>query len=246
MANHLSGKTALVTGGAKRLGRAVALALADSGADVAIHHRSSIREAQELASELRAKGVRAWTVSADLGKHHQVESLIDRVWDEAGRLDILINNASIFSSSDLESVSFEDLTANIQVNAWVPFELARRFARRAARGHIVNFLDTRVVGYDWSHVAYIASKHVLALFTRMMAVRFAPGIAVNAVAPGLILPPEGKDQSYLETLAGSLPLQRTGDPRQVADAVLYLVTSEFVTGQVIYVDGGRHVRGFEG
>ncbi len=104
-------------------------------------------------------------------------------------------------------------------------------------------LDTRIAGgYDWNHFAYNAAKHMLGLFTTMMAVKFAPRIAVNAVAPGLILPPEGKPVSYIEGLKDSLPLQRIGDPAFVADAILYLVTSEFVTGQVIFVDGGRHVR----
>ena len=237
----ISGKTALVTGGAKRMGRAIAISLASAGVNVVINYRSSASEAEELAELLRSMGVSAWTIRADVADKADREGLIDRAIDTASSLDILVNNASIFPPSDLPSLTLEHLTQSIEVNAWAPFELGRRFADRADTGHIVNLLDTRINGYDWKHVGYHASKYLLALLTKMMAIQFAPQVAVNAVAPGLVLPPEGKDESYLETLKGELPLQRVGRPDQVADAVLYLVSSEFVTGQVIYIDGGRHL-----
>jgi NAD(P)-dependent dehydrogenase (short-subunit alcohol dehydrogenase family) len=119
--------------------------------------------------------------------------------------------------------------------------LSREFARLAGRGKIVNLLDTKIIGYDRAHVAYILSKHMLSVLTRMCALEFAPGITVNGVAPGLILPPLGKDENYLEQLARSVPLKRHGGPEDVAKAVVYLLTSDFVTGQVIFVDGGRHL-----
>ena len=110
------------------------------------------------------------------------------------------------------------------------------------RGKIVNLLDSRIVGYDFPHAAYYLSKRLLAILTEMAALKFAPSISVNAVAPGLILPPPGKDQSYLQELSASVPLQRHGGPQDIVDALLYLLKSEFLTGQVIYVDGGRHLR----
>jgi NAD(P)-dependent dehydrogenase (short-subunit alcohol dehydrogenase family) len=119
--------------------------------------------------------------------------------------------------------------------------LSREFARLAGHGKIINLLDTRIVGDDRSHVAYILSKQVFALLMNRMAVEFAPRITVNGVAPGLILPPAGKDESYLEDLARTIPLKRHGDPADIADAVLYLLNSDFVAGQVIFVDGGRHL-----
>ena len=140
-------------------------------------------------------------------------------------------------------MSFDQVTENMAVNAWAPFELSRRFAAQSTEGgQIVNLLDTRLVGDDFAHAAYIISKHALAQLTRMTALEFAPRVAVNAVAPGLILPPPGEDESYLAGRAGSLPLQRHGGPEDIVDAALYLVKTRFVTGQVIFVDGGRHVR----
>ena len=242
MISDLSGKTALVTGGAKRLGGATALALAGAGANVVVHYRTSARQAEELIRQLRKLGVEAWAVKADLSASNELEALVERAYQVGGPLHILVNNASIFPPSDFAALTLDDLHEAIDINAWAPFLIARDFAEKMGAGHIVNFLDTRIAGYDWSHVAYHASKSLLALFTRMMAIRFAPHISVNAVAPGLILPPEGKDQAYLESLKGGLPLKRVGSPKDVTDAVLFLVTSSFITGQVVFVDGGRHLR----
>ena len=159
----------------------------------------------------------------------------------AGSIDILINNASIFSPSTLMDLGFGDLTRHMQVNAWAPFVISREFARLVGRGKIINLLDTKIHGYDQTHVAYILTKHMLSVLTRMCALEFAPGITVNAVAPGLILPPLGKDESYLEQLSPAVPLKRHGGPGDIANTVIYLLKSDFVTGQVIFVDGGRHL-----
>ncbi len=237
----LTGRTALVTGSAKRIGRAIALALAGHGADVIINFRGSRDEADRLVDEIRGLGRQAWAVRADLTVEDDLERLINQAIELAGSFDILINNASIFPETRFDEFTLNDLVESIRVDAWAPAALGRRFAKRIGRGHIVNMVDSRLVGYDWNHVAYHAAKHLLWLFTREMAIQFAPGIAVNAIAPGLILPPEGKDQSYLESLKDRLPLKRVGDPEYIADAVLYLVTSHFITGQVIFVDGGRHL-----
>lgn len=241
MAEQLAGRTALITGGAKRIGRALALALAREGVNVVTTYRSSVAEADELTVDIRRMGPQAWSVQADLSVGEQLETLIDQAWGLAGRLDILINNASLFPESRFDTLTLDELKRSIEVDAWAPLALGRHFAARAESGHIVNMLDSRLTGYDWLHVGYHAGKHLLELFTRMMAIQFAPGIAVNAIAPGLILPPEGKDQSYLESLKDRLPLKRVGDPEHICDATLYLLKSSFVTGQVIYVDGGRHL-----
>lgn len=237
----LSGRTALITGGAKRVGRAVALTLAKAGADVVINYRSSSLEAEELVNEIKSLGRRAWAVRADLSVAEELEGLVDEVIRNVGSFDILINNASIFPEITFDEFTFDDLVESIKIDAWAPVVLGRQFARKIGKGHIVNMTDSRAVGYDWNHVAYHAAKYLLGLFTREMAIRFAPNIAVNAVAPGLILPPEGKNANYLESLKDRLPLKRIGKPEFVAEAVLYLVTSEFITGQVIFVDGGRHL-----
>lgn len=241
-ADYLTGKTALVTGGSKRIGRAICLALANAGANVVVHFNRSAQEAEALAADIRKLGVQVWTVSADLSSEPEAAGLIGRACEQAGGLDILVNNASIFDESRFETFTFEELSENIRVNAWAPMTLARELVNRGSTGHIINLLDTRVVGYDWAHVAYHASKVLLERFTRMMAIRYAPRFQVNAICPGLILPPPGKGPEHLESLKDRLPLKRVGSADEIADAVLFLVRSDFITGQTIFVDGGRHLR----
>lgn len=239
--DDLKGMTALVTGAARRIAREIALALADAGVNVLIHYRSSAAEAGKLRTDLIARGVKAWLIDADFEDNEQAQQLFSMALDTAGKLDILVNSASLFVPNSLSNMEYSDLMRHIQVNAWAPFVLSREFARRVGRGRIVNLLDSRIVGYDRSHVAYILSKRMFASLTEMMAVEFAPGITVNGVAPGLILPPPGKDENYLDDLAKTIPLQRHGHPSDIADTVLYLLKSDFVTGQVVFVDGGRHL-----
>ncbi len=239
----LKGQTALVTGGAKRLGAAVVRALAAEGVNGVIHYRNSQAEAEALARELRETGVEAFTVQGDLAE----PATARRVWTEAvevaGPIDILINSASIFPEGGLDSLNEQTLTENMNVNALSPFHLSQCMAEAEQSGVIINFIDTMVRDYDKRHVPYHLSKKVLHDLTRMMAVEYAPNIRVNAVAPGLVLPPEGKDESYLEGLKHSNLLQSYGCAEQIAHAVLFLLTNTFVTGQTIYIDGGRNLRG---
>jgi len=239
--DRLDGKTALVTGAAKRIGRGIALALADAGVNVVVHYRESVAEAEKLRTELVARGVKSWLLEADFDDAEAPGRLISDVIAAAGSLDILVNSASLFLPGTIEDMDFTGLMRHMQVNTWSPLVLSREFARRVGRGKIVNMLDSRIGGHDGSHIAYILSKQALSVLTEMMAVEFAPGITVNGVAPGLILPPPGKDSAYLDDLTKGIPLKRHGDPGDIADAVLYLLRSDFVTGQVIFVDGGRHL-----
>lgn len=239
----IKGKTALVTGAAKRIGRAISLALAGEGVRVAAHYGTSAVEAADLVDVLRAKGVEAWSVQADLGDAAQAEALLEKAETLAGPVDIVINNAAIFPSGTLDELGAEDLFRNLQINALTPFQIGRALAARKRAGAVVNLLDARLNDYDRNHVAYHLSKRVLFSLTRMMALEFAPKIRVNAVAPGLILPPPGEDESYLEKLASTNPLNRCGTPQQIANAVLFLLKTDFVTGQVIFIDGGRHMKG---
>ena len=238
----LRGKVALVTGAGKRIGRAIAIALAEEGVQVVVHDRRALeRETAKVCSEVVDCGAKSWQVLADLERPEEYEALIAKALKAAGSLDILINNASIFLPNTFSDVGFGDVTRHLHVNAWAPFVLSREFARLADRGKIINLLDTRITGYDRSHVAYVLSKKMLSVLTTMCALEFAPDFTVNGVAPGLILPPAGKDESYLDVLAKAVPLQKHGGPGDIADAVLYLLKSDFVTGQIIYVDGGKHL-----
>jgi pteridine reductase len=239
----IKGRTVLVTGGALRLGRDISLALARAGANVVVHYRRSAEQARLVCGEIQALKVGAWPLAADFAKPGEAVGLVERAWVEAGRLDALVNSASEFLPSTLAGLEFQDLVDSLRVNAWAPFVLGREFARRAGQGgRIVNILDTRIDGSDTRHAAYILAKQMLGALTRMMAADLAPAVTVNAVAPGLILPPAGRTEDYLDALAETVPLKRHGSPDDVAGAVLYLLQADFVTGQVIHVDGGRHVR----
>lgn len=239
-------KRALITGGAKRLGRETAQALARLGTDLAIHYHSSAGPAEALCRELEKSGVRAIPLQGDLSDGGAVEPLVQSAWEGLGGLDFLVNNASIFPPGRLDEMEMADLVANIRVNAWAPFLLTRALWRRIRGtdrgGSVVNLLDTRLVGGDLAHSAYHLSKAMLAELTRLTALEFAPELRVNGVAPGAVLPPEGLDEAYLEDLTRSLPLRRRGYPLDIADATSYLLGATFVTGQVIFVDGGRHLR----
>jgi pteridine reductase len=238
----LRGKTALITGAAKRLGRAVALALAGEGMNLVIHHWASAAEAEALCQEIRQLGVQAWSVPADLGDPAAAEALLGQAVALAGPVQVLVNNAATFDPSKLADVTFDQVSESALVNAWAPFVLSRAFAAQGLPGRIINLLDTALEGNIRAHVAYILSKHLLAVLTRMTALEYAPGITVNAISPGLILPPPGQDENAFDRLIERVPLQRHGAPEDVAGAMLFLVKSDFVTGQVIHVDGGTHLR----
>jgi NAD(P)-dependent dehydrogenase (short-subunit alcohol dehydrogenase family) len=235
----LHGKTALVTGAAMRIGREIALALARAGVNVAVHFRRSEKQAEELREALVSHGVRSWLFKADFCDVAASQQLIPEVLAVSGSLDILVNSASLFLPSTIQNLDLAGLMQHIQVNAWAPFALSREFTRHTDSGKIINLLDSRITGDDRSHASYIISKQIFASLMNMMALEFAPGITVNGVAPGLILPPAGKDASYLIKLAQTIPLKRHGEPADIADAVMYLLNSNFLTGQVIFVDGGR-------
>ncbi len=239
---RFEGMIALITGAAKRIGRQIAIALAEEGANIVVHYRTSVREAEELCSQLAEYHVLSWPIKADFDNPQEYEALIKRSVETAGGLDILINSASTFFPNTLKDLDFESLLKGIKVNAWTPFVLIRDFARTVGEGKVVNVLDTKIIGYDRSHVGYILGKHALYTLTRMAAIEFAPHITVNGVAPGLILPPPGKDEDYLNWLATRVPLKKHGKASDIADAVIYLLRSDFITGQVIYVDGGRHLK----
>ncbi|MFP4052231.1 MAG: SDR family oxidoreductase [Phycisphaerae bacterium] len=240
----LSGRTALVTGGARRLGRAIVEALATAEARVVVHYNSSSQEAEELVETLREQGRDAWSISADLCETGQADRLLPRASELCGSpIEVLVNSASVFPADSVLDVTAASLTQNMNLHTYAPLALARGMANQRRRGQILNMLDTRVVDYDRKHASYHLSKRGLFTLTRMLAIELAPEIAVNAVAPGLILPPPGEDETYLRRLAHTNPLNRHGEAADVVDAAMFLLGSSFITGQVIFVDGGRHLKG---
>lgn len=241
-----SGKRALITGGAKRLGRETALALARAGASLVIHYNSSEAPARALCQELETLGATAVPLQANLDDPVAAEGLFGEAWEALGGIELLVNNASIFPAGRMDEMSWTELQENLRVNAWAPFLLMREFWRKVkgspTGGSVVNLLDTRLIGGDLVHAAYHLSKATLKEITTLAALEFAPELRVNGVAPGAVLPPEDFGDDYLDSLTAELPLKRRGYPNDITQATLYLLGAHFVTGQIIFVDGGRHIR----
>lgn len=235
-------RRALVTGGAVRVGRAIAEALARSGYDLVLHFHSSSAAAEEVAEVLRGRGGRAFPVQADLSDPDQIGRPFDVVDRELGGLDLLVNSAATFSHHDPLEVDAAEWDRVFALNARAPFLCAREAARRIRRGSIVNIIDTGATQAWPGYVPYVASKAALASLTRGLAAALAPRIRVNGVAPGPVLLPENADgESEREAAAGRTALRRVGTAGDVADAVVFLAGADYVTGEVLRVDGGQHL-----
>jgi NAD(P)-dependent dehydrogenase (short-subunit alcohol dehydrogenase family) len=240
----LKGKVALVTGSAVRLGKALALALAGKGARLVIHYGSSASPAKETASQIETLGCDVLLLQADLSRKDQGTQMIENTVAHFGQLDILINSAAIFKEGDWDNTTESDWDAHFSINLKAPFFLSQAFASQLGKGkqgHIINIIDWRATHPDAHHIAYTLTKSALLTMTLSLSQALAPHIQVNAIAPGAILPPPGKDQSYLDNLAQKVPLKRAGSPQDVAQAMLFLLESKFITGEVIYVTGGEHL-----
>jgi 3-oxoacyl-[acyl-carrier protein] reductase/pteridine reductase len=240
MPKILSGKSALVTGGAKRIGRGIALALAQAGASVAITFRTSEAEAAQTVREMEALGGRALAVQCDVRSEDSVRAAIAAVVGAFGRLDVLVNNAAIFASTALESISLGEWDAVFETNARGPFLVSREALPhlRAAQGRIVNIGS--LGGFEaWAgHAHYCSSKAALHMLTQAMAKAFAPEVSVNCVAPGWI-ELEGEAGNLAAHFAARTPMQRNGAAEDVAQSVLFFAAGpSFVTGQILSVDGG--------
>ncbi len=233
---------ALVTGGAVRLGRALVLSLASRGRDIALHYSSSSSEAQETKKAVEALGVDCRLFRADLSGGAGVEEdLVSRVLADLPRVDLLVNSASAYESGTLLSSDQALFESQMRVNAQAPMMLARAFAQKRESGHIVNILDNKIAFAQYQYTAYLLSKKTLAEFTRMAALELAPRFRVNGIAPGVVLPATTRDEAYLEWRVEGIPLRRKGRVEEVALALGFLDENEFVTGQILFVDGGESV-----
>ena len=235
------GKTALVTGGARRIGAALCEALAAEGCRIVIHYNRSVRPAEMLAARLRRNGAQAWTVAGDFRTPLAADHVVRQAMAAAGRLDILINNAAVFDKQRLLRVSEAAIRAEWEVNLLAPLLLMQAFARRVKRGRIINLLDGRIASHQSDAVSYGLSKKSLADLTRMAALELAPGITVNGVAPGPVLTADTAGAT--RERAGPLPLEIRPTVREVVKAALFLLESDIITGQIIFVDSGRHLLG---
>jgi 3-oxoacyl-[acyl-carrier protein] reductase/pteridine reductase len=236
----LSGKSALVTGGAQRIGRAIALSLARAGADVTITYRTSADEAVETVDAIEQLGRSGYALECNVRSEESVRSAVAATIAEHGRLDILVNNAAIFATAALDKMSLAQWDAMFETNTRGPFLVARESlpALRMSRGRIVNIGSLGGLQAWASHAHYCASKAGLHMLTQAMAKAFAPEVSVNCVAPGWIEFAEDRTE-LAARFAAKAPMRRNGTAEEVAQAVLFFAAgSEFVTGQILAVDGG--------
>jgi len=238
-------RCALVTGGAKRLGRAMALALAEAGFDLAIHFATSAEEAEATAQQVRARGRRAVTLRADLMREDEAARLLPEAAAALGPLGVLVNNASTFGRDEWHDATRASWERHIEPNLRAPFVLAQAFAHalpKAREGVVVNMLDQRVWSLTPHFVSYTVSKAGLWALTRSLALALAPRIRVNAIGPGPALPSERQTPEQFARQAHSVPLRHGTSPEEVARALLAILALPAMTGQMIALDGGQHLQ----
>jgi NAD(P)-dependent dehydrogenase (short-subunit alcohol dehydrogenase family) len=240
MNESLNGKTILITGAARRVGKVFALACACAGADVVIHHGHSDAEAEEVREQIVGLGRRAWVFKADLSDSSQTSNLIPSV-NKSTLLYGLVNSAAIFGALSLENASPEDWQRHIAVNLTAPFLLSQAFAKQAQDGaRIVNILDWRALRPGADHFPYTISKAALAAMTKSLAVTLAPKIIVNGLALGAILPPS--DGRVKADIIKNVPAGRWAEEQEIEQALLFSLTCPaYITGEIVHLDGGRHL-----
>jgi len=238
----LLGKTVLITGAARRVGRIFALGCAQAGADVVIHHGHSTEDAAETRNEIEALGRRAWALASDLSKPAEASESISRA-NGFSPLYALVNSAAIFEPLSLPETTLSDWERHLSINLTAPFLLSQAFAEQlpeGAEGRIVNILDWRALRPGADHFPYTVSKAALAALTQSLAVALAPRISVNGLALGAVLPPA--DRGASPDVIKNVPLGRWSEAAEVQQALVFLLAGPaYITGEIVHVDGGRHL-----
>jgi NAD(P)-dependent dehydrogenase (short-subunit alcohol dehydrogenase family) len=239
-------RAALITGGAKRLGRAITEALAEVGFGVAIHYNKSAAEAEDLAATLRAGGgVRAMALAADLGREAEVETLVARAEAALGPIGVLVNNASTFERDEWDDATRESWDRHMEPNLRAPFLLTQKMASALppeARGVVVNMIDQRVWSLTPHFVSYTVTKSALWTLTRTLALALAPRIRVVGIGPGPAVPSPRQSQADFDRQCESVPLGHGTSPGEVADALRMVLALPSLTGQMLALDGGQHLQ----
>ncbi|HUO01611.1 MAG TPA: SDR family oxidoreductase [Rhizomicrobium sp.] len=240
----MSEKTVLVTGAAKRLGRAIALELAGAGWNIALHYSTSRDDAGTVANDIRAKGVKCAALAADFAKEAETETLIERANAELGPLTALINSASLFENDDWRTTNRKSWDAHMEINLRAPFLLCQHFARqlpKGTKGAIVNIVDQRVLKPTPQFISYSLSKAGLYWLTTTLAQALGPDIRVNAVGPGPTMRNPRQSEADFSRQRDATILKHGAEPEDIARAVCYLLGADAVTGQMLAVDGGQHL-----
>jgi pteridine reductase len=236
-------KTALITGASKRIGKSIAECLAGKGWNIIIHYNSSEKDAEILVAELLEKyqDQAFGSVKSNLADKKELTKLIPSVISRFGEFQLLVNNASIFNSGYIKETTFELFESHMKVNLKAPFILIRDFANYCKKGNIINIVDTRLTSNKSNFAAYSLSKKALWELTKMAALEFAPEIRVNAIAPGVTLPPENKDEDYLQNLAKHIPMKTPSGVSPILNSIQYILENKQLTGQILFVDGGENL-----
>ncbi len=250
MHNNLTDQVAVVTGGAHRIGKAIALQLARQGVNILIHYGTSAQEATETVREIKSLGVDAFAVQADISKPEAVETIFSALRENFGRLNIFVNSAANFQKRDLLDVTLEDWQETMAINVTAAFlctQAATALMRQndPSGGSIINILDRGAIGPWPAYAHHGVSKAALWMLTQVSAASLGPDIRVNAVIPGPVMKPAGtsmSDDEWAKIGKDTTPLERVGAPEDVARAVAYLASEDFITGTAIHVNGGEHLK----
>jgi pteridine reductase len=236
----LRGKTALVTGGAKRVGREIALALARRGANIVVHYHTSGSEARRLVAEIKTLGVEAWAVQADQANARQVRAAVRK----AGRIDVLVASAAVFRRTPFTKLTEEDWDYHLDANLKGPFLFAFEVGRQMTAGKMIFFADWAALRPYRNYLPYLVSKAGIICLTKALAKELAPGVQVNAIAPGPVLLPDDFPATEKRKVIDATLVKRLGSPQDIVNSVLFLIEGgDFITGHTLVVDGGRLIAG---
>ncbi len=235
-------KSALVTGSSDRIGKAISLELAKRGYNIILHYNNSSEKAEKLKNKIENQyPVIAHPLSIQFLEDNNYDLIFQELKDKEFNIEVLVNCASDFERSTFKDKGNELLRKEYKINFENPYLITKSYASIFKNGHIINFLDTKVTKHSTDRLDYILSKKILRDFTQLSAVELAPEFKVNAIAPGLVLPPPDQDEKYLLNLAKEIPLKTIGSVEEVLKAFRFLLESDFVTGQILYIDGGDHL-----
>lgn len=232
---------AFVSGGSDRIGKAIAIKLSELGYNIILHYNSA-REKAEITRKLITSEYKrdCVTIKVDFSDKKEVKTIIPKIFNKYN-IKIVVNNASIFKPTNFDTAGDDELYNHFDINFGVPYLLTKYFKTQLGTGQIINILDTKIRSNKTEHLDYILSKKLLAEFTKISAKELAPNIRVNGIAPGIILPPPDKDEDYIIKLSQKIPMQTTGNKKLITDALAFLINNRFITGQIIYIDGGEHL-----
>jgi len=239
---HDSSKTtqaALVTGSAIRLGKHIALALAQYGFDIALHYNSSETEAENTAAEIRQHGVKCHLFQRDITQTNQIKPLMTQVLEVFPHLGVLVNSAAGYTQAHIATTTPDIFDFQFALNLRAPFFLTQAYAELCGKGNVINVIDNKIAFNQYQFAAYLLSKKALAEFTKLAALEFSPNIRVNGVAPGLTLPILSRSEEYLEWRLQGTPLKIKGEPQKITQAIISILENNFMTGQILFIDGGE-------